>query len=336
MENKSGVYLITCNKNGNKYVGSAVNFRKRFVEHKYDLLNGNHHNPHLQNSWNKYGGDCFVFSILEIVSEKSKLVEREQHWIDVLLPEYNISKSAVSTRLGVKESKATLEKKSISKKRHWESLTDEQRIEFRNKIKAGVVSWRDGLSEEERKSHVEKISNPHTEKTKEILRQKTLQAYASGKLSRNRGPRSDETKKKLSEAATLQFAEQKLETARKRAEWELGREAREMERRRKLSEANSGKKLSKAQKEKLREIAKAQWSDPEYIAKHKAAVTEAMQDPERKRKMREAKIGKELTKEHKKKIGAAGKGKKRSAETRRRLSEARKLWWAKRKAQGGA
>jgi len=335
MKNESGIYLITCRPTSEKYVGSACNLSRRTKEHKYALNHGIHYNYKLQAEWERYTSDEFLFSVLELVPDKNLLLEREQFWMDAIKPEFNIAPTSRHPAFGIKRTEETRRKLSVSKKKQMDSMTPEQRDDFRLKIKLGREAWWESLNEDERREHINKISNPHSDETKKILRIRTLQAYVSGKLSRGRWPRSEETKRKLSEAATLQFAEQKLETARKRAEWELGREAREMERRRKLSEANSGKKLSKAQKEKLSAIAKAQWSDPEYIAKHKAAVTEAMQDPERKRKMRAAKLGKKLTKAHKEKIGQAGKGKKRSAATRRRLSEARKLWWAKRKAQQG-
>jgi hypothetical protein len=38
----------------------------------------------LQNAWNKYGEDNFYFSVLELVPDKDKLIEREQYWIDKL------------------------------------------------------------------------------------------------------------------------------------------------------------------------------------------------------------------------------------------------------------
>src|SRR3990172_8173826 len=127
MINKSGIYLITCKANQRKYVGSAVNFRKRFNEHTYDLVKGVHHNPPLQRCWNKYGAANFVFSILEIVEDKESLSAREQFWVDAIHPELNVSTDVVAHRLGVKETQATKDKKSKSKKRQWALLTEKQK-----------------------------------------------------------------------------------------------------------------------------------------------------------------------------------------------------------------
>lgn len=69
-------------KDDMSYIGSAANIRKRFNQHRSDLGNGNHTNRYLQNSWNKYGEDAFVFDVLEIVNNKANLLEREQSYLD--------------------------------------------------------------------------------------------------------------------------------------------------------------------------------------------------------------------------------------------------------------
>ena len=43
-----------------------VNFGDRWDCHKAQLRGNYHDNPHLQNSWNKYGEENFKFEILEI------------------------------------------------------------------------------------------------------------------------------------------------------------------------------------------------------------------------------------------------------------------------------
>lgn len=77
-----GIYKIVNKINGKYYVGSTVNFRKRWIAHKY-LLNANrHHNVKLQYAWNKYGESSFDF-ILETVSDDSDLLRAEQSYLDV-------------------------------------------------------------------------------------------------------------------------------------------------------------------------------------------------------------------------------------------------------------
>lgn len=77
----SGVYQILCVPTGKIYIGSSVNLRERWDKHRRSLRNGNHRNVHLQNAWDKYGEDNFVFSVLEIV-KPSNLLRIEQAWID--------------------------------------------------------------------------------------------------------------------------------------------------------------------------------------------------------------------------------------------------------------
>jgi group I intron endonuclease len=92
-----GVYKIINLVNHFTYVGSSVNLRRREKSHFKCLKLNKHVNKHLQNSYNKYGENSFAFEILECVIDVAKLIEREQYYIDVLNPEYNICKIAGST-----------------------------------------------------------------------------------------------------------------------------------------------------------------------------------------------------------------------------------------------
>lgn len=108
-----GIYAITNQQNNYFYIGSARNIFSRWSEHIKCLENNTHANNKLQNAWKKYKEDNFQFSILEECTE-DKLLEREQHYIDILKPEYNICLIAGS-RLGTKHSEET--KKKWSEKR---------------------------------------------------------------------------------------------------------------------------------------------------------------------------------------------------------------------------
>lgn len=77
----SGVYQIRCIPTGKIYIGSAVNLRKRWEEHRRSLRKGKHRNRYLQAAWNKYGEENFEFSVLEFVGVSS-LLHVEQEWID--------------------------------------------------------------------------------------------------------------------------------------------------------------------------------------------------------------------------------------------------------------
>lgn len=104
----TGVYQILNKINGYKYVGSAsLSFDKRFSQHRHHLSKKTHHNRRLQNSYNKYGADTFEYSILQYCPSDI-CVKKEQWFIDVLNPEFNISKTA-SSCLGVKHTKEVIE-----------------------------------------------------------------------------------------------------------------------------------------------------------------------------------------------------------------------------------
>jgi group I intron endonuclease len=105
---RGGIYQIRCLVNNKIYVGSCVDFIGRKNKHFGTLISNNHMNRHLQNSFNKYGRDQFVFEILEYVDDKNKLIEVEQAYTDRLQSYdrsigFNIRRIARSN-LGVKYS----------------------------------------------------------------------------------------------------------------------------------------------------------------------------------------------------------------------------------------
>src|SRR3990167_7829867 len=108
---KSGIYKIINLVNRKIYIGSAANVFKRWQVHKRCLKSNKHHSVLLQRAWIKYGEENFLFEIIEEVAEKENLIEREQRYLDVLKPHYNICKIAGSC-LGVKRSAEVKQKLS--------------------------------------------------------------------------------------------------------------------------------------------------------------------------------------------------------------------------------
>jgi len=96
----SGVYVITNTENGKCYVGSAINFSKRWAVHRHQLKKNKHGNKHLQASWNKYGAHCFLFEVALLCACKD-LLFYEQLLIDVFIPEYN-KRATASSNLGLR------------------------------------------------------------------------------------------------------------------------------------------------------------------------------------------------------------------------------------------
>jgi group I intron endonuclease len=95
-KNSSGIYIIRNILNNDFYVGSAVNFRRRFNLHISTLSRNSNPCKHLKNAIDKYNIRNFTFEIVKQVS-KEDLIKEEQKYIDLLKPPYNISKTAGST-----------------------------------------------------------------------------------------------------------------------------------------------------------------------------------------------------------------------------------------------
>lgn len=104
----SGIYKIENTINGKFYIGSAVDLKEREYEHFRRLFKNNHCNILLQNSFNKYKKESFIFEILEFCDKKD-LILKEQYYIDSLNPIFNICKIA-GNRLGVKHKEESKEK----------------------------------------------------------------------------------------------------------------------------------------------------------------------------------------------------------------------------------
>ena len=105
---QSGIYKITNTVNGKFYIGSAVDLKKRWGRHVSNLNLNINKSKKLQAAWNKYGQARFVFTVVEYC-KKEILIEREQHYIDTLNPEYNILQVAGSS-LGFKQSPEEIER----------------------------------------------------------------------------------------------------------------------------------------------------------------------------------------------------------------------------------
>lgn len=124
-----GIYAIRNIKTNLQYVGSARNIKTRWKRHQCDLLKNKHHSAYLTRAWNKYGEESFEFIILEQVEDITKLIEREQWWLDNSNSAYNMNRKANSC-LGYKWTPEQLAKRKITQggDNHWsrrKKYTDE-------------------------------------------------------------------------------------------------------------------------------------------------------------------------------------------------------------------
>jgi hypothetical protein len=113
----TGIYRIFCKSNNKSYIGSASCFKNknkkrkgffvRFNTHYSRLIDKKHHNSYLQNAFNKYGEDDFLFEILEYC-DPNKCAELEIQYMEkynsmIYQSGFNIIKQPLS-RLNKKNS----------------------------------------------------------------------------------------------------------------------------------------------------------------------------------------------------------------------------------------
>jgi group I intron endonuclease len=134
----SGVYTIQNTVNSKIYVGCSINISKRINTHKIKLKRGVHDNIYLQRSWDKYGENSFLFSILDVY-EEDYILSFENYWVNMLNSNnkkygYNL-KYASPSRKSTRHSRETIEKIRKTKLKQSKKiiLTEEEKL-LRKKI----------------------------------------------------------------------------------------------------------------------------------------------------------------------------------------------------------
>jgi len=139
----SGIYGFKCSVNDKWYVGSSASIYHRKADHIRRLRRNQSDHPRLQNAWNKHGEEAFEWSVLEWVTLKENLVEREQHWIDALAgysDGYNTQPIAKSN-FGVVRSEATKQKlRELANKQVHPPRSDEHKAAISRAHTGKVVS----------------------------------------------------------------------------------------------------------------------------------------------------------------------------------------------------
>lgn len=187
--NISGVYIIKNVITQKCYVGSSFDVYRRWSRHKYELTKNSHHSQKLQNAYNKYGKQAFVFLLAESATTEKQMVKIEQKWIDALdavQKGYNINPFAGMIGLLPKTAE---HKRKIGQAHKGRKLSEESKDKIRQKAlgrKIGPMS-----DEMKKKLSDAKKGWKMPEEGKEKLRQ-----YRLGKKN---GPMSEEHKKAISE-----------------------------------------------------------------------------------------------------------------------------------------
>src|SRR5258707_1067521 len=75
------IYRIVCFITGQCYIGQTVNLAERKQRHLRELRRNDHHSPHLQQAFNKYGEQSFYFEALENNVQQKDVDRCEIEWI---------------------------------------------------------------------------------------------------------------------------------------------------------------------------------------------------------------------------------------------------------------
>lgn len=283
---QSGIYEIVNTVTGKRYVGSAVNFTKRWTEHRAQLSSGKHHSRHLQAAWAKHGRDAFEFRKL-LICEKENLLTYEQILMDGMNPEYNVLKVAGSSlgRKATEETRKRIAQKAIG------------RIRSRESVERGAAKRRGVPLAPEHAAKL--IGNKHAAGSVHSPERK--KAISEFMMGRSR-PKSEEHRAKLSAALTGRKASQesranqsaaqlgtkrgpydisdaerqaRSERMKSRAPLTLGRKRPEHEVE-KIAARNRGRKESAERIQQKSVAAKAMWDTPEIRAKILASRAETI------------------------------------------------------------
>lgn len=137
---KSGIYKITNKLNGRIYIGSAKEFKNRWVQHTHSLRNKKHSNKFLQSDFNKCGEEAFIFEVIEVTEDKSReeRLSIEEVYIKKFFDNgdncYNLCDRAIS-REGYSSStpEQTSKKISIALKNRWSNVGEKEKLSERMK-----------------------------------------------------------------------------------------------------------------------------------------------------------------------------------------------------------
>lgn len=171
------------------YVGQAADKDYRWREHRKQLRGFYHHNLYLQHAWSKYGEQSFIFVVLEVLDDISKLNDRESHWARILSADYNIALAGQGMRGYKHTDQARL---NMSKSHKGKSFhTEERKRLLSEQMKGNKLN----LGSKQSAERIEARAKLHRGKPKSAEHKAKIAAGNRGKIV------SEETRRKMSEAA---------------------------------------------------------------------------------------------------------------------------------------
>lgn len=144
------VYKMVCKNNGLVYIGqTVVSLKRRSIQHISKLRYNNHPSKRIQDDFNLFGNDSFIFETLEETSDNTMLDAIEQKYIESLksyLPSigYNKERGGKFKKLGAM---ATIKKGTKLSNEHVTALSNAKKniskyreIAMQNAKKISVVA----------------------------------------------------------------------------------------------------------------------------------------------------------------------------------------------------
>jgi group I intron endonuclease len=200
-----GIYCIQNTADGKMYFGQSISAEKRMIQHRGSLRSNHHYNRILQRAWNKHGEDSFLFYLV-VVCEKSELDKMEIEYIR----EYK----TFNQKLGY-----NMELGGVGEERIFSDET-------KKKIAKALMGNKNGkgnpfgtkLSEDtKKKMSLAKIGKKKSDETKKRMSEATKRRWANFSeevreriKEKLRHPViTDETRRKMSESAKIRRAREK-------------------------------------------------------------------------------------------------------------------------------
>ena len=195
MDKACGVYRITNTVKGKHYVGSSVNIKKRWNQHRRELKSGNHCNKKLQNSWSKHGFDNFEFAIVLLCDHKNVLMYEQDvmNYYSAAASGYNILPVA-GTRFGAKMSVEF--RKKLSDRLKGRVFTEEHRRNL-SLSKMGHFVSDDQRAKQSATNKGREVSQITRIKTSETLRGIKKSPEMIAKMTATKKSRREETSEKM-------------------------------------------------------------------------------------------------------------------------------------------
>lgn len=182
-----GIYKIINKLNGKFYIGSSVDIKGRFYNHKSQLDRNIHNNKYLQNSWNKHGGINFEFFIIKECNCEN-LISEEQDELNAHYGKdycYNLSPSADVSMRGIPRSEEAKKKMSDAQrgKPRW---TFEQKIQMSIERRGRKHSPETIMKFRGRQSGYDNIKKAQLFNIGRVYTQEHRNAISIGKINANR------------------------------------------------------------------------------------------------------------------------------------------------------